>query len=116
MDLPRYTSGYLKIWFAICWVAKVVVLHNIVNNPFLLQNHPSLRVSMFNNEIDSREFHGREPQLASYQEPALDTLETGEITVLVDNLPVIIQADMDQSREEMVKHQEIMYQEIMFSL
>ena len=50
-----------------------------------------------------------EPQLASYQEPALDTLETGEIPVLVDNLPVIIQADMDQSREEMVKHQEIMF-------
>jgi len=51
-----------------------------------------------------------EPQLASYQEPGLDTLETGEIPVLVDNLPVIIQADMeDQSREEMVKHQEIMF-------
>ena len=51
-----------------------------------------------------------EPQLSSYQESALDTLETGEIPVLVDNLPVIIQADMDQSREEMVKHQ------IMFGL
>ena len=50
-----------------------------------------------------------EPQLANYQEPALDTLETGEIPVLVDNLPVIIQTDMDQSREEMVKHQEIMF-------
>jgi len=50
-----------------------------------------------------------ETQMASYQEPALDTLETGEIPVLVDNLPVIIQADMDQSREEMVKHQEIMF-------
>ena len=51
-----------------------------------------------------------EPQLASYQEAGLDTLETGEIPVLVDNLPVIIQADMeDQSREEMVKHQEIMF-------
>ena len=52
-----------------------------------------------------------EPQLASYQEAgALDTLETGEIPVLVDNLPVIIQADMEnQSREEMVKHQEIMF-------
>ena len=55
-----------------------------------------------------------EPQLATYQEPALDTLETGEIPVLVDNLPVIIQADdMDHSREEMVKHQEIMFNSIM---
>ena len=48
-------------------------------------------------------------QSLNYQTDSLDNLETGEIPVLVDNLPVIIQADMDQSREEMVKHQEIMF-------
>jgi hypothetical protein len=58
---------------------------------------------------------GYGPPLAGYQADALGALGTDEIPVLVDNLPVIIQTDMEQGRElgggaeEMAKHQEIMF-------
>ena len=43
-------------------------------------------------------------------EPTMADLETGEIPVLVDNLPVIIETDMEgREEEEMAKHQEIMF-------
>jgi len=55
-------------------------------------------------------------QSLNYQNDALDTLETGEIPVLVDNLPVIIETDIgsrhlenEEKNDDLEKHDEIMF-------
>ena len=58
------------------------------------------------------------PSLYSYENDSLDSLETGEMPVLVDNLPVIIETDIgtrhlendsEDKHDDLEKHEEIMF-------
>jgi len=65
-------------------------------------------------EVGSVQTSYEQPMVSSYQGDALDTLETGEIPVLVDNLPVIIQTDiarhrLEETGEDLAKEQEMMF-------
>ena len=57
-------------------------------------------------------------QSLNYENDSLDNLETGEMPVLVDNLPVIIETDIgarhlendsEDKHDDLDKHEEIMF-------